>query len=157
MSTDKCRPVVVDGEVIRVRGGEPMGTAGEAFFAEIVRAAKRKHATKHPEPPVEGKQGKPTTRSSAPWATQTSSTTGRAPVAGSSNTREGKVDGEGREMRPSPAVDTRDTSEPRACPDCEQGKCRNCTGEAWDNDADAPTACPCSLNLAGPHHRKATP
>jgi len=41
--------------------------------------------------------------------------------------------------------------ERRACPDCEQGKHRNCTGQAWDNDADAPTVCPCTLNLAGPH------
>jgi RecJ-like exonuclease len=45
----------------------------------------------------------------------------------------------------------------RACPDCEQGKHANCTGEAWDNDTDAPTACPCSLNRAGPHHLGAKP
>jgi len=45
----------------------------------------------------------------------------------------------------------------RSCPDCEQGKHANCTGEAWDNDADAPTACPCSINRAGPHHLGAKP
>jgi len=38
--------------------------------------------------PREGKQGQPTTRRSAPRANQTSSTTGRAPVAGSSTRRE---------------------------------------------------------------------
>ena len=90
MSEDKCRPVVVDGEIIRVHGGEPMGTASEAFFAEIVRAAKHLMTV-------------------------------------------------------------------RSCPDCEQGKHSNCTGEAWDNDTDAPTVCPCSINQAGPHHRGATP
>lgn len=38
--------------------------------------------------PTEGKQGKPTTRSSAPRATSTSSTSGRAPDAGSSASQE---------------------------------------------------------------------
>jgi hypothetical protein len=33
--------VVVDGEVIRVRGGKPMGPESQAAFAEVVRAAKR--------------------------------------------------------------------------------------------------------------------
>jgi hypothetical protein len=31
----------------------------------------------------------------------------------------------------------------RACPDCEQGKHRNCDGGTWDNDADDFTVCPC--------------
>jgi hypothetical protein len=31
----------------------------------------------------------------------------------------------------------------RACPDCEQGKHRNCTGQAWDNVIDDFTVCPC--------------
>jgi hypothetical protein len=39
------------------------------------------------ELPTEGKQGQPTTRRSAPRATSASSTTGRAPVAGSSTTQ----------------------------------------------------------------------
>ncbi len=38
-------------------------------------------------------------------------------------------------------------AEPRACPDCEQGKHRNCTGEAWDDQADDFAKCPCT-NLA---------
>ena len=42
MSKDKCRPVEVDGEVIRVHGGAEMDATDREFFAEIVRAAKRK-------------------------------------------------------------------------------------------------------------------
>ncbi|HEY8881917.1 MAG TPA: hypothetical protein VIM47_00805 [Dermatophilaceae bacterium] len=80
-----CRPVEVDGEVIRVLGDKPMDTEAQAAFAEVVRAAKHLMTV-------------------------------------------------------------------RSCPDCEQGKHTNCTGEAWDNDADAPTVCPCSLNRAGPPH-----
>jgi hypothetical protein len=29
------------------------------------------------------------------------------------------------------------------CPECEQGKCRNCSGDAWDHERDEPTACTC--------------
>lgn len=29
------------------------------------------------------------------------------------------------------------------CPECSQGKHGNCDGTAWDNEADAPTACTC--------------
>lgn len=29
------------------------------------------------------------------------------------------------------------------CPECRQGKCRNCTGASWDNDADVLVPCPC--------------
>lgn len=76
MSADKCRPVVVDGEVIRVRGGAEMGPEEVDALAVIVRAAKHLMGI-------------------------------------------------------------------RACPDCEQGKCRNCTGEAWCNEHDAPARCPC--------------
>lgn len=32
---------------------------------------------------------------------------------------------------------------PEACPECVQGKHGNCDGTAWDDKADAPTACPC--------------
>jgi len=32
----------------------------------------------------------------------------------------------------------------RACPECEQGKCRNCTGFTWDNAADREDTCPCA-------------
>jgi hypothetical protein len=41
MSEDKCRPVEVDGEVIRVLGGREMDTAERDAFADLVRAAKR--------------------------------------------------------------------------------------------------------------------
>lgn len=51
--------------------------------------------------PQAGNQGQPTTRSSAPRATQASSTTGRAPVAGSATHRE---------KNPSPDRETRPTS-----------------------------------------------
>ena len=34
----------------------------------------------------------------------------------------------------------------RACPDCEQGKHRNCTGYAWDINTDQETTCPCADN-----------
>ena len=90
MSEDKCRPVEVDGESIRVLGGAEMDAKDREMFAEIVRAAKHLMGV-------------------------------------------------------------------RSCPDCEQGKHSNCTGEAWDNDTDAPTVCPCSINHAGPHHTGATP
>ena len=40
MSEDTCRPVVVDGEVIRVRGGAQMGPEEIDALAVIVRAAK---------------------------------------------------------------------------------------------------------------------
>jgi len=42
VSEDTCRPVEVDGEVIRVLGGAEMDAADRDAFAEIVRAAKRK-------------------------------------------------------------------------------------------------------------------
>jgi hypothetical protein len=29
------------------------------------------------------------------------------------------------------------------CPECAQGKHRNCDGLSWDNDADDYTPCPC--------------
>ena len=90
MSEDKCRPVEVDGEIIRVHGGREMNAADRDAFTEIVRAAKHLMGV-------------------------------------------------------------------RSCPDCEQGKHANCTGDAWDNDTDAPTVCPCSINQAGPHHLKAKP
>jgi hypothetical protein len=36
---------------------------------------------------------------------------------------------------------------PRICPECAAGKHINCTGEAWDNEADAPTECECVLHV----------
>jgi len=59
------------------------------------------------ELPTEGKQGQPTTRSSAPRATQASSTTGRAPVAGPSTTKM-QDPAASRETRPAPAAGTFD-------------------------------------------------
>jgi hypothetical protein len=90
MSADKCRPVVVDGQVIRVRGARAMNEQEVGHLTEIVRAVKH-------------------------------------------------------------------LSSIRPCPDCEQGKHANCTGEAWCNEHDVPARCPCSINQAGPHHLKATP
>lgn len=31
-------------------------------------------------------------------------------------------------------------------PDCKAGKCRACTGDAWDHVADAPAVCPCECH-----------
>jgi hypothetical protein len=90
MSEDTCRPVEVDGEIIRVHGGAEMDAADRTAFAEVVRAAKHLMSI-------------------------------------------------------------------RDCPDCEQGKHQNCTGEAWDTEKDEPCVCPCSLNRAGPHHLRTKP
>ncbi|MFV8317047.1 hypothetical protein [Mycobacterium sp. 23] len=38
---NRCRPVEVDGEMIRVRGDREMDDADRAALAEVVRAAKR--------------------------------------------------------------------------------------------------------------------
>lgn len=47
--------------------------------------------------------------------------------------------------RPTLAEMQRDEAdEQRSCPDCEQGKCRNCLGDAWSNDADDWVPCPCA-------------
>jgi hypothetical protein len=90
VSADKCRPVEVDGETIRVRGGAQMGPEEIDALAVIVRAAKHLMSI-------------------------------------------------------------------RSCPDCEQGKHANCTGEAWCNEHDAPVSCPCWINQAGPHRLGAKP
>ena len=50
MAEDKCRPVEVDGEMIRVHGGEEMDAKDREMFAEVVRAAKRRLATETTEP-----------------------------------------------------------------------------------------------------------
>ena len=42
INADKCRPVEVDGEIIRVSGGEQMDAKDREMFAEVVRAAKRR-------------------------------------------------------------------------------------------------------------------
>jgi len=88
MSADKCRPVEVDGETIRVHGIRKMTPEEVDGFAEIVRAAKRLMTV-------------------------------------------------------------------RSCPDCEQGKHRNCTGEAWDNDVDDFAPCPCGDLIHGSRSRDA--
>ena len=41
---DKCCPVEVDGSTVMVHGSEAMTAEDQVFFAEIVRAAKAKHA-----------------------------------------------------------------------------------------------------------------
>lgn len=38
---EKCRPVQVDGETIRVRGEREMNEKDREMFAEVVRAVKR--------------------------------------------------------------------------------------------------------------------
>ena len=30
------------------------------------------------------------------------------------------------------------------CPECDQGKCINCDGTAWNNELDIQVACSCS-------------
>lgn len=52
MGDETCRAYEVDGEQVRVHGGEPLSVEGEAALAEVVRAAKRYMAEEHPH--VEG-------------------------------------------------------------------------------------------------------
>ena len=40
--SDECRPVEVDGEIIRVRGEQEMTALDRDAFAEVIRAARRK-------------------------------------------------------------------------------------------------------------------
>ena len=37
---------------------------------------------------------------------------------------------------------------PRICPDCRDGKCRNCTGAAWDDERDELSTCTCDHGSA---------
>lgn len=83
------------------------------------RPAPETAPTTHTELPTEGKQGKPTTRSSAPRATSTSSTSGRAPDAGPSTT-EGKNPPAAQETRPAAAAGPSDQVENRATPTAAQ-------------------------------------
>ena len=46
--TDACRPVEIDGEIIRVRGSSDMSDESRAALTEVIRAAKRKFAAEHP-------------------------------------------------------------------------------------------------------------
>lgn len=46
--TDTCRPVEIDGELIRVRISGDLSDESRAALAEIIRAAKRKFAAEHP-------------------------------------------------------------------------------------------------------------
>lgn len=48
--SDTCRPVEVDGETIRVRGGREVTEQERGYLAEIVTAARRRYAEEHPEP-----------------------------------------------------------------------------------------------------------
>lgn len=48
MADETCRGYEVDGEPVRVHGGAPLSEEGEAALAEVVRAAKRFMAEKHP-------------------------------------------------------------------------------------------------------------
>ena len=40
MTADECRPVEVDGEIISVRGGEPMDAKDCEMFGGVVRSAR---------------------------------------------------------------------------------------------------------------------
>ena len=44
MSADECRPVEVDGEIVSVRGSEPMDAEDRVMFGGVVRAAKARMA-----------------------------------------------------------------------------------------------------------------
>jgi hypothetical protein len=85
----RCAGVAVrraDAEARRAERAAEIA-ALEAKHQAAAGAAPRPAPTPRPtKPPTEEKQGKPTTRSSAPRATSASSTTGRAPVAGPSTT-----------------------------------------------------------------------
>ena len=56
MSTDECRQVKVDGEIISVHGGEEMNAEDREMFAVIIMAARAKfeaeRATESPATPV---------------------------------------------------------------------------------------------------------
>lgn len=58
MTDDTCRPVEVDGEIIRVHGSRAMTQHEQGLFAEIVRAAKRRLQAEQPTtpPPVDRPQ-----------------------------------------------------------------------------------------------------
>lgn len=59
MSEDEtCRPVEVDGEIIRVLGGEEMDDTAREAFADLVRAAKRKFAAERLRDCEDCEQGK---------------------------------------------------------------------------------------------------
>lgn len=47
---DTCRAIEVDGETVHVRGTGEMTEQERAYFAEVIRAAKRKFEAEHPEP-----------------------------------------------------------------------------------------------------------
>jgi hypothetical protein len=53
MTEDKCRPVEVDGEIIRVHGGAEMDATDREMFADVVRAAKRRLAAEHDGYPIQ--------------------------------------------------------------------------------------------------------
>ncbi|MGW1160403.1 helix-turn-helix domain-containing protein [Streptomyces sp. NPDC002519] len=46
---DICRPVEIDGEIIRVRGAAEMSDESRAALAEAIAAAKRRYLAEHPE------------------------------------------------------------------------------------------------------------
>jgi hypothetical protein len=46
---DTCRPVDIDGQLIRVRGAGEMSDESRAALADVIRAAKRKYGAEHQE------------------------------------------------------------------------------------------------------------
>lgn len=46
---DTCRPVTVDGEIVRVHGGHEMTDEERVAFADVIRAARRRYAAEHPD------------------------------------------------------------------------------------------------------------
>lgn len=48
---------------------------------------------------------------------------------------------EGVTVAPALAAGSVSTSDGNVCPECRNGKCGNCNGEAWDDRTDMPTRC----------------
>lgn len=48
-TSDMCHVVAVDGELVRVRGIGEMTAESRAALAEVIAAARRRHAAEHPE------------------------------------------------------------------------------------------------------------
>lgn len=46
---DRCRPVEIDGELIRVHGNGEMSDETRAALADVIGAAKRKYLAEHPQ------------------------------------------------------------------------------------------------------------
>lgn len=88
LDNDQRCPQCAHAAVTRAAAAERRAEAERVAAAEIRAKKNQANVTAPIKLPAEGNQGQPTTRRSAPRATSTSSTSGRAPDAGSSTTRE---------------------------------------------------------------------